>query len=152
LEIVGTRMVLFLAPSHSTLLRAVLHNEELYGPNTDLFIPERWLTPDGQINTAMREPSVAFGYGRRVCPVSSISGYRCVLGIADPSSVGQRHGAVVSVDLRRLDPLRVGHLEECGQGWSSDRAIGGIYFCYALVCGVFSEFHWRQLLQLSGSA
>ncbi|KAF7378396.1 Cytochrome p450 [Mycena sanguinolenta] len=47
---------------------AVLHDEKLYGADTDRFIPERWLTADGQINTAMREPNVAFGYGRRVCP------------------------------------------------------------------------------------
>ncbi|KAJ7302765.1 hypothetical protein DFH08DRAFT_826361 [Mycena albidolilacea] len=49
LEIVGTRMVLSPASSHFNLLRAVVHNQEFYGPNTDLFIPERWLTLYGQI-------------------------------------------------------------------------------------------------------
>ncbi|KAJ7088955.1 cytochrome P450 [Mycena epipterygia] len=47
---------------------AILHNEATYGPNPDRFIPERWLTDDGKINTSMREPSAAFGFGRRVCP------------------------------------------------------------------------------------
>ncbi|KAJ7912393.1 cytochrome P450 [Mycena leptocephala] len=47
---------------------AILHDEATYGPNTDEFIPERWLTDDGRINTAMRDPSAAFGFGRRICP------------------------------------------------------------------------------------
>ncbi|KAJ6449507.1 cytochrome P450 [Mycena vitilis] len=40
---------------------AILNDEETYGPNTDQFVPERWLTKDGRINTEMREPSAAFG-------------------------------------------------------------------------------------------
>ncbi|KAJ7729931.1 cytochrome P450 [Mycena metata] len=47
---------------------AILQDEETFGPNTDQFIPERWLTEDGKINSAMREPSAAFGFGRRICP------------------------------------------------------------------------------------
>ncbi|KAJ6566541.1 cytochrome P450 [Mycena capillaripes] len=47
---------------------AVLHDEAIYGPKPDEFIPERWLNKDGEINTAMREPSAAFGFGRRSCP------------------------------------------------------------------------------------
>lgn len=47
---------------------AVLHDEATYGPDTDKFIPERWLTPDGQINAAIPEPHAAFGFGRRICP------------------------------------------------------------------------------------
>ncbi|KAJ7181215.1 cytochrome P450 [Mycena filopes] len=47
---------------------AILHDEETFGPDTDKFIPERWLTENGKINTAMREPSAAFGFGRRICP------------------------------------------------------------------------------------
>ncbi|KAJ7167251.1 cytochrome P450 [Mycena crocata] len=39
-----------------------------FGPNTDQFIPERWLTKDGEINTSMRDPDAAFGFGRRICP------------------------------------------------------------------------------------
>ncbi|KIJ48753.1 hypothetical protein M422DRAFT_28227 [Sphaerobolus stellatus SS14] len=43
---------------------ALLHNEDDFGPDTDKFIPERFL------NSVIRDPSVtgAFGYGRRICP------------------------------------------------------------------------------------
>ncbi|KAF8193881.1 cytochrome P450 [Mycena galopus ATCC 62051] len=47
---------------------AILHDEATYGPQTDQFIPERWLTKDGKINTEMRDSSPAFGFGRRICP------------------------------------------------------------------------------------
>jgi hypothetical protein len=63
-----------LSGAHTSLIklqrRAVLHDEATYGPKPDEFIPERWLNKDGEINTAMREPSAAFGFGRRSCPVS----------------------------------------------------------------------------------
>ncbi|KAJ7713060.1 cytochrome P450 [Mycena metata] len=47
---------------------AILNDESIYGPNTDEFIPERWLTKERIINTAMRDCSAAFGFGRRICP------------------------------------------------------------------------------------
>ncbi|KAJ7486679.1 cytochrome P450, partial [Mycena latifolia] len=47
---------------------ALLHDEAAYGPDTDKFIPERWLTADGKINPAIREPTAAFGFGRRISP------------------------------------------------------------------------------------
>ncbi|KAJ6475954.1 cytochrome P450 [Mycena vitilis] len=47
---------------------AIFNEEETYGPHTDQFIPERWLTKDGYINTEMRDSSAAFGFGRRICP------------------------------------------------------------------------------------
>ncbi|KAK7044456.1 cytochrome p450 [Favolaschia claudopus] len=47
---------------------AILHDEAAYGPNTDQFIPERWLTVDGKINKEMPDSSPAFGFGRRICP------------------------------------------------------------------------------------
>ncbi|KAF8490208.1 cytochrome P450 [Gautieria morchelliformis] len=40
----------------------ILHNEAVYGPNTDDFNPERFLDPK------VKYPNAAFGYGRRVCP------------------------------------------------------------------------------------
>ncbi|KAJ7736194.1 cytochrome P450 [Mycena maculata] len=47
---------------------AILHDETTFGLNTHEFIPEHWLNKDGEINTAMREPDAAFGFGRRICP------------------------------------------------------------------------------------
>jgi len=47
---------------------AILHDEATYGPHTDQFIPERWLTENGKINSEMRDSSPAFGFGRRICP------------------------------------------------------------------------------------
>ncbi|KAK7044445.1 cytochrome p450 [Favolaschia claudopus] len=47
---------------------AILHDEATYGPRTDEFIPERWLTADGKLNTEMPDSSPAFGFGRRICP------------------------------------------------------------------------------------
>ncbi|KAK7039665.1 cytochrome p450 [Favolaschia claudopus] len=47
---------------------AILHDETTYGPDTDQFIPERWLTVDGKINEEMPDSSPAFGFGRRICP------------------------------------------------------------------------------------
>ncbi|KIJ49274.1 hypothetical protein M422DRAFT_205484 [Sphaerobolus stellatus SS14] len=42
----------------------LLHDEDEYGPNTDKFVPERFLRP------GVRDPAAtaAFGYGRRICP------------------------------------------------------------------------------------
>ncbi|KAJ7729932.1 cytochrome P450 [Mycena metata] len=46
---------------------AILRDENTFGPHTDTFNPERWLTETGQINTTMRGPEAAFGFGRRIC-------------------------------------------------------------------------------------
>ncbi|KAJ7258216.1 cytochrome P450 [Mycena rebaudengoi] len=45
---------------------ATLHDEATYGPDTDKFIPERWLK-DGALDPTMN-PDPAFGFGRRICP------------------------------------------------------------------------------------
>ncbi|KAJ7268514.1 cytochrome P450 [Mycena rebaudengoi] len=47
---------------------AILHDEATYGPNTDRFIPERWLKDDGQLDPTKNQPDPAFGFGRRMCP------------------------------------------------------------------------------------
>ncbi|KAJ7258207.1 cytochrome P450 [Mycena rebaudengoi] len=44
---------------------AILHDEATYGPDTDKFIPERWLK-NGALDPAMN-PDPAFGFGRRNC-------------------------------------------------------------------------------------
>ncbi|KAF8506218.1 cytochrome P450 [Gautieria morchelliformis] len=41
---------------------AMLHDETVYGPDTEHFEPERFLRPGA------RDPSAAFGFGRRICP------------------------------------------------------------------------------------
>ena len=44
----------------------MLHDETMY-PNPEKFDPDRFLR-DGKINPDVRDPIVAFGFGRRVCP------------------------------------------------------------------------------------
>jgi hypothetical protein len=39
--------------------RLLLHDPATYGSDTDLFLPERFLTP------GMKAPTVGFGFGRR---------------------------------------------------------------------------------------
>ncbi|KAF8513884.1 cytochrome P450 [Gautieria morchelliformis] len=41
---------------------AMLQDETVYGPDTEHFEPERFLRPGA------RDPSAAFGFGRRICP------------------------------------------------------------------------------------
>lgn len=45
----------------------MLHDETDY-PNPSKFNPDRFMK-DGKINSAVRDPStIAFGFGRRICP------------------------------------------------------------------------------------
>ena len=37
----------------------MLHDETVYGPETDKFLPERFLNP------GMKNPTMGFGFGRR---------------------------------------------------------------------------------------
>ncbi|KAF7373039.1 Cytochrome P450 [Mycena sanguinolenta] len=47
---------------------AMLHDESIY-PDPHSFKPERFLLSDGKLNSAIRDPeTVAFGFGRRICP------------------------------------------------------------------------------------
>ena len=48
----------------SPLSRAILHDEKLFGQNTNSFVPERFLK-DG-----VRDPTAAFGFGRRYVRLS----------------------------------------------------------------------------------
>lgn len=46
----------------------MLHDEKRF-PNPEEFIPERFLTPRGELNTDMKDAELpAFGFGRRICP------------------------------------------------------------------------------------
>ncbi|KAK7035404.1 hypothetical protein VNI00_011935 [Paramarasmius palmivorus] len=46
---------------------AVLHDESIYGPDVEEFIPERFLRKDGTFNADI-SMEAAFGFGRRTCP------------------------------------------------------------------------------------
>lgn len=90
--------------------RAIFHDETTYGPRTDLFIPERWLTKDGELNIKMRDSTSAFGFGRRICPV------RCLLSL-------------------RLQSSRTCVLNISGQG--RDMAQWSIWICAASILAAF---------------
>ncbi|KAJ7627782.1 cytochrome P450 [Mycena polygramma] len=47
---------------------AVLRDKTIFGPETDRFIPERFLKPDGTKRFIPLDLDLAFGFGRRVCP------------------------------------------------------------------------------------
>ena len=49
---------------------AIGREEEVYGPDTESFVPSRWLDTDEStgISALKNLPTPAFGYGRRICP------------------------------------------------------------------------------------
>jgi cytochrome P450 len=46
----------------------MLQDSTVYGPNTDVFNPSRFLNPDGILNKTVKDPDAGWGFGRRVCP------------------------------------------------------------------------------------
>ena len=46
--------------------RSMCHNEEEY-PNPSQFNPSRFLDARGKLNPKVKDPSAAFGFGRRIC-------------------------------------------------------------------------------------
>ncbi|KAF8897015.1 cytochrome P450 [Mucidula mucida] len=46
---------------------AILHDKAVYGNDVETFNPGRFLNADGILNPTIPHPSVAFGFGRRVC-------------------------------------------------------------------------------------
>ncbi|THH33533.1 hypothetical protein EUX98_g692 [Antrodiella citrinella] len=71
-------------PKGSTILVnawSILHNEEDY-PDPDVFKPERYIK-DGKINSNVRDPTtIAFGFGRRICPGRFLSNVSLTIYIA----------------------------------------------------------------------
>ncbi|KAK1230180.1 hypothetical protein PQX77_006724 [Marasmius sp. AFHP31] len=60
----------YLIPGGATIVAnvwAILHDEDLYGPNTLAFNPDRFIKKDGKELPPDPEP-IAFGFGRRICP------------------------------------------------------------------------------------
>ncbi|KAJ7595208.1 putative CyP450 monooxygenase [Mycena floridula] len=64
----------------------ILHDSQLYGPNTEEFSPERFLSEDGQLNPNIPDSSFAFGYGRitpyRRCPGRHLSDATLFIAVA----------------------------------------------------------------------
>ncbi|KAJ7792939.1 cytochrome P450 [Mycena olivaceomarginata] len=46
---------------------AILHDPVVY-PEPHIFKPERFLTADGKLNPAVKDPEAVWGFGRRICP------------------------------------------------------------------------------------
>ncbi|KAJ7575596.1 cytochrome P450 [Mycena floridula] len=75
----------YLVPKGSLVIGntwALLHDPEQYGPNTDEFSPERFLSEDGQLNLDVPDPIFAFGYGRRRCPGRHLSDATLFIAVA----------------------------------------------------------------------
>ncbi|THH27142.1 hypothetical protein EUX98_g7043 [Antrodiella citrinella] len=54
----------------ANVCRGILHNPNDY-PQPEVFWPERYIAHDGQIDSSVRDPcTIAFGFGRRICPGS----------------------------------------------------------------------------------
>ncbi|KAK7461744.1 hypothetical protein VKT23_008173 [Stygiomarasmius scandens] len=52
---------------------AIMRDERMYGADTHLFRPDRFLNADGTRNSAIPDPDQAFGYGRRVCAGKNVA-------------------------------------------------------------------------------
>ncbi|GAW05143.1 cytochrome p450 [Lentinula edodes] len=52
---------------------AMLYDVKTYGDDVSAFRPERFLTKEGALNPNMKNPDVAFGFGRRICPARNFA-------------------------------------------------------------------------------
>ncbi|KAJ7586754.1 cytochrome P450, partial [Mycena floridula] len=76
----------YLIPKGSVVIGnswGLLHDSDLYGPNTNDFSPERFLSQDGQLNPDVPDPIFAFGYGRRRCPGRYLSDAALFIAVAN---------------------------------------------------------------------
>ncbi|CDO69024.1 hypothetical protein BN946_scf184834.g31 [Trametes cinnabarina] len=83
---------------------AILHDEKMY-PDPDRYSPDRYLLPDGTLNPAVRDPSsVAFGFGRRICPGRYMAldsmwiTIACVLSLFDIKKAVDKDGNEITPD------------------------------------------------------
>ncbi|KAI0712386.1 cytochrome P450 [Earliella scabrosa] len=90
--------------------RSILHDPDTYS-EPDKFIPERFMK-DGRLNTDVRDPaSIAFGFGRRICPGQFLADGTVFLFMAsilhtfDISPPLDESGKPVHVELRGRDGL-----------------------------------------------
>jgi len=52
---------------------AILHDAKTYGEDESSFRPERFLTKEGTLDSSVKSPDVAFGFGRRICPARNLA-------------------------------------------------------------------------------
>ncbi|KAF8638368.1 hypothetical protein AX16_010515 [Volvariella volvacea WC 439] len=52
---------------------AMMRDENTFGPDTEMFNPERFLDKNGKLNPDVMFPSMAFGFGRRQCAGKEIA-------------------------------------------------------------------------------
>ncbi|THH27825.1 hypothetical protein EUX98_g6365 [Antrodiella citrinella] len=88
---------------------AMLHDPEDY-PEPELFKPERFIGKDGRIDVNVRDPStIAFGFGRRMCPGRHFSNNTLSILIASTLHVFDvTAGVDASGKLVELNPEMIG--------------------------------------------
>ncbi|KAF9038255.1 cytochrome P450 [Rhodocollybia butyracea] len=90
---------------------AILHDPAVYGDDVEEFRPERFLNPDGSINSSIPFPEAAFGYGRRICPGLEVAQRTIWLAVAsmlacfDLTKACDKDGVEIDPDVNFLDGL-----------------------------------------------
>ncbi|KAE9395214.1 cytochrome P450 [Gymnopus androsaceus JB14] len=88
---------------------AILHDPATYGEDVDQFRPERFLNPDGTLNSTVPYPDAAFGYGRRICPGRVFARSAVWLTVAsllacfDLSKVSDKDGVAIEPSTDSMD-------------------------------------------------
>ncbi|KAF8219474.1 cytochrome P450 [Tricholoma matsutake] len=80
---------------------AVLQDESIFGADTDKFIPERFIKPDGKINPDLLDVELAFGFGRHACP-GKFMAHNTLWIMATSMLTAYEISEVVDIDKRKL--------------------------------------------------
>lgn len=72
---------------------AIARDESVFGPQTDEFIPERWISDEGDLKDL---PQTGFGFGRRICTGRHIARNVCPSIFAFPPLLSQRQNKPLS--------------------------------------------------------